>query len=36
MKALKNTEMIQLAGEALNSEGKNPEHFDINDTLPVL
>ena len=37
MKALKNTEIIQLAGEALNSEEKKtPENFDIKDTLPVL
>ena len=36
MKALKNTEMIQLAGEAFNSEEKNPENVDTKDTLPVL
>ena len=37
MKAFKNTDMIQLAGEALNSEEKkNPEIFYIKDTLPVL
>ena len=36
MKALKNTEIIQLAGEALNSEEKNPQNVDTKDTLPVL
>ena len=36
MKAFKNTEMIQLAGEGLNSEENNPENVDTKDTLPVL
>lgn len=36
MKALKNTEIIQLAGEALNYEEKNPENVYVKDILPVL